>query len=264
MPPLLQLSFLLTWLRASWSAGTHSTQTCAQRIDRSSCLVEPSCSLSCFTHVCHRSFGCRSRLFIVSLPFVCTLLSRSASRCTGVFDSVVNWVVFLGLNAASVESSSSFRAACVCAASNSVELRFGFVRLQVKRLIFLLLLDHRNLSLHDLRDFHLFQELRLMNLRAFLHFEWLEHLPRSHLPLCQGIEPVFFNTTGTLTILSMSLQCFLCLLDHWHLSMCHDWNVLRSIEELNLWHFHRFLHGLNGANCAFHHAWHLLNFLHLQ
>ena len=36
--------------------------------------------------------------------------------------------------------------------------------------------------------------------------------PRSHLPLCQGIESVFFNTTGTLTIRSMNLQqCFLYL-----------------------------------------------------
>ena len=44
---------------------------------------------------------------------------------------------------------------------------------------------------------------------------------------------------------------------------CHDWNVLRSIEELNLWHFHRFLHCLNGVNCAFHDTWHLDSLLHL-
>ena len=59
--------------------------------------------------------------------------------------------------------SSSFRAASVCAASNSVELRSGFVHLQVKRPFFLHLLDHRNLSLHDL-GICLFPELCLMTL----------------------------------------------------------------------------------------------------
>ena len=134
-------------------------------------------------------------------------------------------------------SSSSFRAACVCAASNSVELCFGFVRLQVKRLISSLLVDHRNLSLHDLGDFHHFQELRLR-----FHSFWMvgaSASPPSHLPHCQGIESVFFNSTGSLTILLMNLQCFLYLLDHWHLSLCHDWNVLHSIEELNSRHSHR-------------------------
>ena len=49
------------------------------RIDRSSCLVKPSHSLShsCFPRVWHHFIGCRSRLFIVSLCLP-PLLSRGA------------------------------------------------------------------------------------------------------------------------------------------------------------------------------------------
>ena len=110
----------------------------------------------------------------------------------------------------STQTCAQGRATCVCAASNSVDLRFGFVRLQVKRLIFLILLDHRNLSLHDLGHFHLFQELRLVNLRgSFILHGW--SICITSVPLCQSIESVFFNTTGTLTILLMNLQCVLYL-----------------------------------------------------
>ena len=51
-------------------SGHASTQTCAQGIDRPTCLVEPSCSKishSCFPHVWHHLLGCPSRLFFVNL-----------------------------------------------------------------------------------------------------------------------------------------------------------------------------------------------------
>ena len=65
----------------------------------------------------------------------------------------------------------------------------------------------RSELLHDLGHFHLFQELRLMNLRSFLHVGCMEHL--HHLGhICHFSRAVSFNTTGTLTILSMNLQCF--------------------------------------------------------
>ena len=66
----------------------HLDSDMCARIDPSSCLVEPSCSLSCFTHVWHRSFCCRSRLSLVSLLFVCALWwtgsvgIHRASRCS--------------------------------------------------------------------------------------------------------------------------------------------------------------------------------------
>ena len=66
MPSRLQLFFFLTWLCASWSAGTPRLR----HIDRSTCLVEPyTLSLSCFKHSWHRFIGCRSRLFLVNLGF---------------------------------------------------------------------------------------------------------------------------------------------------------------------------------------------------
>ena len=64
-------------------SGHASTQSdmCA-RIDRSTCLVEPSCSKishSCFPHVWHHLLGCLSRLFFVNLgSFVCTFVCTSA------------------------------------------------------------------------------------------------------------------------------------------------------------------------------------------
>ena len=48
------------------------------RIDRSTCLVEPSCwkiSHSCFSHFWHHLLGCLSRLFFVNLGSLSALLS---------------------------------------------------------------------------------------------------------------------------------------------------------------------------------------------
>ena len=46
-------------------------------------------------------------------------------------------------------------------------------------------------------------------------------------------------------------------LDRTNLSFCPDRDVPHSIKELRLWQFHRFLHGLDGANLALHHTWHI-------
>ena len=87
MTPLLSAHICLT----SAVGGHASTQTC---------LVEPSCSLSL---VLHARLAPIPRLPLLTLP---------RESC------------FLHLAS---ESSSSFRAACVCAASDSARLRFGFV-----------------------------------------------------------------------------------------------------------------------------------------
>ena len=65
-------------------------------------------------------------------------------------------------------------AAFVCTASNSVELRFGFVHLQAFGLP--ALLNHGNLSLHVVGNFHLIHDLRQINLHGVLSFGWLDHL----------------------------------------------------------------------------------------
>ena len=127
MPSLLQLLFsFLTWLCASRSVGTPR-------------LRHVWWSLLALSLVLHTRLAPFPRLPLttafMSLSFVCTLSFRGASLCPRLYDSSVDWVC------------SSFRAASVCAASNSVELRSGFVHLRAKRL---LVLDHQNLSLHDL------------------------------------------------------------------------------------------------------------------
>ena len=73
-PSRLAAVFLVTW----WSAGTPRLRLVCALIDQATRLVEPDCSLSCLHHFWHRFIGCLSRLFILSLVFVCTLFSRGA------------------------------------------------------------------------------------------------------------------------------------------------------------------------------------------
>ena len=76
---LFSLTLTLTWLRASWSAG--SPRLRHARFDRTVYMSGGAFKLSlprASTHVWHRFTCCRSRLFIVSLLVVCTL---HLSRC---------------------------------------------------------------------------------------------------------------------------------------------------------------------------------------
>ena len=72
MPSLFAAVFCLTWLCASWSAGTPRLRPVCALIDRSTRLVEPCCSLSLVLRALPAPFR--------RLPL--TTLSRVSCRCT--------------------------------------------------------------------------------------------------------------------------------------------------------------------------------------
>ena len=85
---------------------------CAE-IDRSTCLVEPYYSLSCFPHVWHHLLGCLSRLFFVTLgslsAFLFALRLRPSCSC-GKDCSVLH---LLGLLILSLSVSSWIMGTCL-------------------------------------------------------------------------------------------------------------------------------------------------------
>ena len=165
------------------------------RIDRSTCLVEPSCSKvwhSCFPHVWHHFLGCLSRLFFVNLGSLSALLSalRLCPSCSWGKDW--HW---------SAPPRASDPSLCLILDHWNLSPHAPGDHLR-------LILDHRNLSPHSPGDLgnHI-DVLHLRNLHDFLQSGCSEHF-RLHLRI---------------------FRAFVWLLD---LFLLHHWDTHYSFSEL--------------------------------
>ena len=177
---LLQLS-CWTWLCASWSAGTPRLRyVCTDRtvytsggafsLSRasstsgtvSSAAVHDCSSWILSSHLASDSLVDWRSDLSASLHFVwlTSLIRAHRTDCCHAWE--LETVSCAALLRNSLWSSFSFRAACVFAASDSAQLRFGFDYRVI--LSILNLSDHGNVTLHDLKDFNQFFDERLLHL----------------------------------------------------------------------------------------------------